>query len=344
MPSVLISVDTDCNVTQWNKEAARITGVDANEALGQPVSRVFPRLAGETERIKEAIRTRQTDADARHTSKENGETRYEDITIYPLKTNGAEGAVVRVDDVTEKVRIEELMIQGEKMLSVGGLAAGMAHEINNPLAGIMQTADVMNERLTNHAIPANRQAAEAVGTTMDTISRFMEARGIPRMLSNIRSSGNRAAEIVANMLSFARKSNGTSTPHDLATLIDQTIDIAGTDYDLKKNFDFRKIRIIRDYAPDLPQVPCDAGKIQQVLLNILRNGAEAMQEKKYEGASREGPQFTISLDYEADNGMLCIKIADNGPGMDEAVRTRVFEPFFTTKPTKQGTGLGLSIS
>jgi PAS domain S-box-containing protein len=344
MPSVLISVDTDCNVTQWNKEAARITGVDANEALGQPVSRVFPRLAGETERIKEAIRTGQVSTDARHTSKENGETRYEDITIYPLITNGAEGAVILVDDVTEKVRIEELMIQGEKMLSVGGLAAGMAHEINNPLAGIMQAADVMNKRLTNHDIPANRQVAEAVGTTMDTISRFMEARGIPRMLSNIRSSGNRAAEIVANMLSFARKSNGTSTPHDLATLIDQTIDLAGTDYDLKKNFDFRKIRIIRAYAPDLPQVPCEAGKIQQVLLNILRNGAEAMQEKRYEGADREGPQFTICLNYEPENGMLCIKIADNGPGMDEAVRTRVFEPFFTTKPTNQGTGLGLSVS
>ncbi|BBO84818.1 hypothetical protein DSCO28_53840 [Desulfosarcina ovata subsp. sediminis] len=347
MPSILISVDSACTVTQWNNEAVRVTGVDAADALGRPLSRVFPRLTDEVERVREAMRTRQVCADPRRTRKEKGETRYEDVTIYPLLTNGAEGAVIRLDDVTERVRIEEMMVQSEKMLSVGGLAAGMAHEINNPLAGIMQTADVMSTRLTSPALPANRQAAEAAGTTIEAIGRFMESRSIPRMLKDIHTSGRRAAEIVANMLSFARKSNGAFTLHDLAALMDQTIDLAGTDYDLKKKFDFRRIRIVRDYATDLPQVPCESGKIQQVLLNVLRNGAEAMQIKWGEVADpgrQEGPRFTIRLTHERKSEMVRIDIADNGPGMNEAQRNRVFEPFFTTKPANQGTGLGLSVS
>ena len=102
-----------------------------------------------------------------------------------------------------------MMVQSEKMLSVGGLAAGMAHEINNPLAGVMQTANVMSNRLSDTELPANRLAAEEAGTSMEAIQAFMEARGIFRMLKNIRESGTRAAEIVSNMLSFARKSDST---------------------------------------------------------------------------------------------------------------------------------------
>jgi signal transduction histidine kinase len=238
------------------------------------------------------------------------------------------------------VRLEEMMIQSEKMLSVGGLAAGMAHEINNPLAGMMQTAEVMANRLKgNINIPANRKAAEAAGTTIETIEGFMEARGIPRMLDVITDSGKRIATIVNNMLSFARKSEATFSFHILEDLLDKTAELAATDYDLKKQYDFKKIDIRREYAGNLPQVPCDGAKIQQVLLNILRNGAQAMQ-----AAGIESPCFIFRTRFNPDKDMVIIEIEDNGPGMDDETRKRVFEPFFTTKPVGVGTGLGLSVS
>jgi nitrogen-specific signal transduction histidine kinase len=239
------------------------------------------------ERMREAIRTREAQIDSRQVRKEDGETRYEDVSVYPLVANGIEGAVIRVDDVTEQVRVEEMMVQSEKMLSVGGLAAGMAHEINNPLAGMMQTAEVLTNRLTQDDLPANIKAAEEAGITMEAIRTFMEKRKIIDMLGHIRESGSRAAEIVSNMLFFARKSDASWPFRNLADLLDQIVELAGTDYDLKKKYDFRRIKIVREYENDLPLVPCESGKIQQVLLNILRNGAEAMQE--YPKGSRQEP-------------------------------------------------------
>jgi signal transduction histidine kinase len=264
------------------------------------------------------------------------ETRFEAITISPLTANGVEGAVIRVDDVTEQVRLEEMMIQSEKMLSVGGLAAGMAHEINNPLAGMMQTAGVMAGRIgANFDIPANRKAAREAGTTVAAVARFMELRGIPRMLETINKSGRRVAEIVENMLSFARKSEAAVSTHDLGKLLDKTLELAVTDYDLKKKYDFKRIAIEKHYADPPVCAPCEGTKIQQVLLNILRNGAEAM-------GDTASARFILRTRREGNTAVM--EIEDNGPGMDEQTRKRVFEPFFTTKPVGVGTGLGLSVS
>ncbi|MDM8521867.1 PAS domain S-box protein [Desulfococcaceae bacterium HSG8] len=348
MPSVLVGVDSDGKVTQWNSEAKRATGVSAADAVGHPLARIFPRLAAEMERVREAMHTREVRSDLGRIYIHDGERRYEDVLIYPLITDGVEGAVIRVDDVTEQVRLEEMMVQSEKMLSVGGLAAGMAHEINNPLASMMQTAGVMSSRLANINLPANQRAAKEIGVSTEAIRAFMETRGILRMIATINESGRRMADIVNNMLSFARKSDSSAYTYDIASLLDRTLELASTDYDLKKQYDFKTIDIVKEYDSDLPLVPCEDTKIQQVLLNVLRNGAEAMQEEtgNDENGIRKGkkPCFILRLAHEKEAGSLRIEIEDNGPGMDEAVRKRIFEPFFTTKPVGEGTGLGLSVS
>jgi len=147
------------------------------------------------------------------------------------------------------------------------------------------------------------------------------------------------ANIVDNMLSFARKNDSVYSSQNLNELMDKTLDLAATDYDLKKQYDFKTMNIVKSYEESMPLVPCESAKIQQVLLNILRNGAQAMQ-----SAGSENATFTLLTRYEADRDVACLEIKDNGPGMDETTRKRVFEPFFTTKPIGEGTGLGLSVS
>ena len=272
----------------------------------------------------------------------NGGTRYQDITVYPLIANGVEGAVIRVDDVTERVRMEEMVIQSEKMMSVGGLAAGMAHEINNPLAGIMQNVDLILRRLTED-IPANLETAAECETDMATIRDYIEKRDIPVYTGDVHKAATRASAIVKNMLSFARMGEGSARHHDVSELLDRTVEMAASDYDLKKKYDFRLIEIVREYDPGAPMVLCEGSKIQQVFMNILKNGAQAMHETaEGSGHRTKRPRFILRVS-KADEG-LCVEIEDNGPGMDEATRNKVFEPFFSTKAVGMGTGLGLSVS
>ena len=170
------------------------------------------------------------------------------------------------------------------------------------------------------------------------ISAFPYERA-PDMIDAINESGRRIATIIDNMLSFACKSEDQKSSHNITTLLNKTIDLAATDYDMEKKYDFRQIEIRKEYAEDLPMILCEGVKIQQVLLNILRNGAQAMH-----SAGIDKPQFIIRTMVEKDKQMVTIEVEDNGPGIDEETRKRVFEPFFTTKPVGEGTGLGLSVS
>ncbi|MCP4117499.1 MAG: PAS domain S-box protein [Desulfobacteraceae bacterium] len=344
MPSVLVGIDPEGRVTQWNREACRVTGLTQEKAQGHMLPEVFPLMAGEMERVRQAIVSREVQRDATVAVQVDGERRFSDITVYPLISDSVDGAVIRIDDVTERVLMEEMMVQSEKMFSVGGLAAGMAHEINNPLAGVLQNTQNALRRLTQSS-PVNDQAAKECGTSIESIKAFIDKRGILRMLEAVRNSGKRAAVIVDNMLSFSRKSESHFLSHNIRDLLDKTLNLASSDYDLKKKYDFRQIEILREYEPELPMVYCEGSKIQQVILNLLKNAAQAMAEGK-ESMMKDGRarRPLIILRAKKEGKMLRIEVEDNGPGMPEAVRKRVFEPFFTTKGVGQGTGLGLSVS
>ena len=273
--------------------------------------------------------------------KKNGELFWVEVNLKFSKIGDKERVLAVVRDIDERKRSQELLVQSEKMMSVGGLAAGMAHEINNPLAGIMQSAEVLQMRLSNKTHAANERAAHEAGTSMAAVDAFMESRGVHNTLKNIQDSVERASKIVSNVLSFARKNDAEHTPQSIEDLLEQTLHIAGSDYDLKKQYDFRNIDIMREYGSELPAVACDPSKIQQVFLNVLRNAAESIQDGNLRESS---PRITLRLAHQPAEKSMRIEIEDNGPGMDEATRKRVFEPFFTTKPPDRGTGLGLSVS
>ena len=338
MPSILIGVDVEGKVTQWNKTAEKNIGISKTEAQGKNISNVIPEMSLKMNKIIESIQTREVKYYPKEIRSIENDICYEDITIYPLVTSGVQGAVIRIDDVTDKVRMIEMMIQSEKMMSVGGLAAGMAHEINNPLAGIMQNIQVIENRLFQK-IPKNVSIAKECNVSIETIINYMKKRKIDIMLQSVHQSGERASHIVQNMLSFSRKSENNNILNDITKIIDNTLDLTSNDYDLKKKYDFRKIKIIKDYQKNLPNVVCEFSKIQQVLLNLFKNGAQAMSA---ENGITNNPQFIIQV-KQIDN-MLQIEIEDNGPGMSKEIQNRVFEPFFTTKDVGSGTGLGLSVS
>lgn len=246
------------------------------------------------------------------------------------------GVVFNIRDVTEWNRTQEIMIQNEKMMSLGGLAAGMAHEIKNPLSAIIQNTQLVQNRLFKE-LPDNIKAARDSGLEFKSLNSYLLRRKINNLLDQFYEAGIRVNTIIDNMLSFSRKSESKQQPCDLGALLDKAVGLASQDYDLKKNYDFRRITIHRDYEVEFPMVPCEASKIEQVFFNILKNGGQAMYD-----AGVPAPEFVLTLRKEKEKA--CVEIRDNGPGIDKDVKKRIFEPFFTTKESGVGTGLGLSVS
>ncbi len=338
MPSILVGIDNVGRINLWNASATKATGLAADQARGQMLKFLFPELTNEIDSATKVIKTGKTDVIARVPRKINGQTHYENITVYPLTSEGQEGAVIRIDDITDSVRIEEMMIQTEKMMSIGGLAAGMAHEINNPLGGILQGAQNIERRLSPK-LKKNVEIADKYNLSLESINAYMQERKIFTMLRGIRDAAERSAKIIANMLNFSRKTDAHRTSCKLDKLVEGAISLAKQDYDLKKTYDFKQIDIKTNYTPNLPHVICVQTEVEQVLLNLLGNAAQAMSSIEN---PENPPQITINVKQE--NEFIVTEVCDNGPGIDKETRKRVFEPFFTTKPEGVGTGLGLSVS
>jgi PAS domain S-box-containing protein len=339
MPSLVVGVDAESRITHWNMRAAAATGFEQGEVEGRLLADVMPDLGLELSRVSSAIARGAPAVRERVPADVEGERRYRDVSVFPLVANGVQGAVVRVDDITEKVRIEEMMIQSEKMVSVGGLAAGMAHEINNPLAAILGNARLMRKRLLEDS-GRNRRTAGECGTDLDRVTDYVRARGVDAMLDAVIESGERAGRVVTNMLGFSRKTDGEARDVDVAAILDKAVELVKSGHDLAHSYNFKDIAIEREFGDGPFFARCDAGRLEQVFFNILNNGAQAMTFAMKE--TGRAPRFVLRLGRTG--GTVRVEIEDNGPGMTEEVRRRVFEPFFTTKEAGVGTGLGMSVA
>ncbi len=337
MPSVLIALDEQLYVTQWNQQASTLSGTSIDDALNQPVFIAFEPLRPFLTQIRRTSEHHQVEKIERVTWTVNEEPRHFALTLYPLMGGGGRGVVIRIDDITERINMEEIMVQSEKMLSVGSLAAGMAHEINNPLGAILHNTQNIRRRLSPE-LERNREAADETGVLLDAVNQYLQRREIPQLLDGIQQAGSRAAKIVSHMLSFSRLSNRQLAECQLSVLIDQALEIAGSDFALMDGFDFRSIEIIRDFDPQVDRVPCIGNELEQVLLNLLKNAAQAIHHKPERGRGQ------ITLRTRLNPPWVEIQVEDNGGGIPEHIRKRIFEPFFTTKEVGQGTGLGLSVS
>lgn len=339
MPFMLLCVNSKGEISLMNKVAHKKTGYSNADAINKKLWEIIPYFKPEKENVLATINKGKLSINRRYNVISEGRNLYFDITLYPYRTSMDKGAVVLIQNVSRSVHMEEMMIQSEKMMSVGGLAAGMAHEINNPLGIIMGLTQTIIRRFSLD-LKKNKIVADAIDLDLNKVEGYMRERDIIKSLDGIMDAGNRAAKIVRDMLEFSRKSESVRAKCSLHNLLDKAVELASNDYDLKKKFDFRAIHIKKRYQEDLPLINVIETEIEQVFLNLLRNAAQAMADKDY--TEEERP--TIALQTMKKGNLVQVKIEDNGPGMDKTTCKRIFEPFFTTKDVGKGTGLGLSVS
>ncbi len=338
MPSVLIGVNTQSVVTMWNKEAERTSQISQVEASGGVLDTLSPGLSIAMDMVEVANRDRQIQIKERVIHPILGQGVWADIVVYPLTREVGHGCVIRIDDVSTRVKMKNLMVETEKMKTIAGLSAGMAHEINNPIGCIIQSTQNILRRVSPD-LDGNKKLAKSLGTDLDTVYAYLENREIIRFLEDIRISVERTARTVSNMLSFSRKEESIKIGVDLPDLIESSVGLATYDYELKKKYDFKNIQIIYEIDPDVKKVIGIPSEIEQVMLNLLKNSAQAVWENKTD-------QIKSQIKIALKQGEKSVKMIfeDNGPGIPEYVQKRIFEPFFTTKSAGTGTGLGLSVA
>ncbi len=333
MPSAIIGFDKKYNITLWNKEAEEKYKKSKTDVVGQNIYTICPDISTKKSIISKSLDTGEIKNIRTSRDKEQSK-RHENIIIFPLEKE-SEGAVIRIDDITEQARMEELIIHSEKMLSVGGLATGMAHEINNPLAGMTQNANMILRRMKRKNAEKYLQKSE----DYDIINDFFKKRHLYKFLNYIVQSGYRAAKIVDNMLSFAKQGRLIYSNEDINDVINETLKLIVNDYDMKNKFNFQLINIETEFNFG-KKIKCEKNKLQQVILNLLKNAAEAVYEKYRISEDSYIPKIKIKTEEKATN--VIITIEDNGTGIPDIIKTRIFEPFYTTK--NSGKGLGLAVS
>ncbi|MDZ7869070.1 MAG: ATP-binding protein [Rheinheimera sp.] len=247
-----------------------------------------------------------------------------------------EGAELKI--LNDKLSMaQSQLLQSEKMAAIGQLAAGVAHEINNPIGFIssnLQTLQDYAARLLKLTAFYEKIVSKTGNETFLALQRDTQQRlqfdfvrtDLPELLTESIDGIDRVAEIVKNLKAFSHVDNAQWQPANLVDGLENTLKIAANQ--LKYH-----VEIHRDYAADLPEVYCQPNQINQVLLNLLVNAAQAMDHKGH-----------LHLRAWQQDQSVCIEVRDSGPGIAPEHMSRLFEPFFTTKPVGSGTGLGLSLS
>ena len=301
-------------ILDCNESATTIYGYTRDEAVGTSFLHLF--REDEREDWASIIPSRSEIGQCSQMTRD-GSVIFVSIRISPVDFPEQKVLIVSCADVTKKLEAEQQLIQASKMTTLGEMATGVAHELNQPLAILKTISNLLNRKMSR--------------------SQSIEPKMLREIAEGIDTHVDRASKIIEHMREFGRKS-------DLRTMPVQINDV------LRRGFDFfsqqlnvRNIQVVWDIEDSLPLIMADSNRLEQVIINLLLNARDAIEERWGKGRPNNGEKCITITTYSRENDVV-IKVCDTGAGIPHGLREKLFEPFFTTKDVGKGTGLGLSIS
>ncbi len=301
-------------IKDCNSSVLFLYGHRPDELLGRSFMDLFSR--DDAPRWREQIQAGSILNQVRH-KRSGGQTIFVDIRVSPSGDPGEDILLVAVNDITKRVEAEQQLVQAGKMATLGEMATGVAHELNQPLTVIKTASSFFMRKVRRKE-------------TIDPDTLFT-------MSSEVDSHVDRATKIINHMREFGRKSSVRREMVQVNDVIEKAFDI------FSQQLKLREIEVIWELDRSLPMIISDAGRLEQVFINLLINARDAIEERN-EAEPLERKNKQIILRSFKDDTQIVIQVQDTGIGVSSSLSEKVFEPFFTTKRVGKGTGLGLSIS
>lgn len=306
----LLAVDETGRIIRCNSPFEQMMGLSREQSVGKLVEEVFDEsFALNLDNILGKSRWHLTEvrnAYKLHTYDKGGKSLILNVAVAPLRSvsNQQTGAIIVLENVSSRVKLEETLQQSEKLSSIGLLAAGVAHEVNTPLTGVSSYTQML------------------LGMIPETDPKHA-------LLQKMQRQTDRASHIVGNLLNFSRTGDSDEFAEiEIAKLLNDTLQLL--EPQLRKS----NIEIVKDYSDKCPAISGSGGKLQQVFTNLILNARDAMF---------DGGVITLRT-YPEDNRGVVVEVSDTGEGISAENLKKIFDPFFTTKGVGNGTGLGLAVS
>jgi PAS domain S-box-containing protein len=354
IPSILIGIEADDRISQWNAKTEDALALSRTDVLGSTLS--SHDMPWDTETVLEGVRRcrelqRAIELDNVKFTRADQKNGFLRLTVSPFQLSSANdlGVLILGQDITDRRLLESPLSQAQKLEAIGQLAAGIAHEINTPtqyvsdntrflqeafhdLATLMKQYEAVCQAARTSCLTDDHlRAVEALVTDIDAPYLRDE---IPLAIQQSLEGLERVATIVRAMKDFSHPGGEEKVSADLNKAIESTITVARNEWKYVAD-------MVVDFDPNLPDVPCFIGDINQVILNIMVNAAHAIGDLVAAGNLAKG---TITVQTRRVDDAVEIRIKDTGGGIPEAIRSKIFDPFFTTKEVGRGTGQGLAIA
>jgi len=315
IPNPVLVMDRDTfEILDCNDSVFAVYGYLRDELVGRSFLDFF--LPEERQHYTRKLRSTALLDQVRHLSKQ-GKSLFVTIRSSASDYPGGKVLLVTISDITKRLEAEQQLIQASKMATLGEMATGVAHELNQPLS-VIKTASSFFMKKIAHKEPIREEILNELSSEID-------------------SHVDRATKIINHMRQFGRKSDINLEPVSVNTVLKKAFEI------FSQQLKVRGITVEWDIADPLPQVLADAGRLEQVFINLLINARDSIEEKWEQQGAAAGTG-TITLRSNQANGFVRVSVCDTGKGVPPEIVDKVFEPFFTTKKVGKGTGLGLSIS